>query len=510
MRNDSVAIDRQQHVGRAVAGALTLLALAATTLVGQQISETLTFEEALRVARDNNPVFQSTRNDRPAADWQVREAYSAFLPTASANSSLTYLEGGAQRFGTVDLGVSGTDYYQSFYSLSFNWQLNGNTIFGLPAARANQRATDARIDASQFNLESQVALAYMTVLRARDGVDVAQRQLDRALQNRRIVTSRVTSGAAAGTDGKQAEVDEGRAEVGVIQARRQYRESMALLAEALGVTLDEDVTLASEFDVFEPEWSRESLMKMALSSHPSLRSFAAQEQAASATARQAASQYFPSLSINSSFRGVTQEATNRDFVVSEAQEFWENRVSNCEFQNALIQGVPTLGGDLNDCSEFAFTDERRVAALADNSVFPFSYTKLPFQASLQVSIPIFTGFTRQRQVSQANNQAEDAKYNLRAEELRLRTAVTQSYDNLAAAYQVVQLEQRNRSLAEEQLQMQQRRYALGAGGMLELLDAQTTLSTAEQAYLNAVYDFHLNLIRLEAAVGQGLRAERQP
>lgn len=58
--------------------------------------------------------------------------------------------------------------------------------------------------------------------------------------------------------------------------------------------------------------------------------------------------------------------------------------------------------------------------------------------------------------------------------------------------------------------MQQRRYALGAAGMLELLDAQTTLSTAEQAYLNAVYDFHWNLIRLEAAVGQGLRAERQP
>ena len=43
--------------------------------------------------------------------------------------------------------------------------------------------------------------------------------------------------------------------------------------------------------------------------------------------------------------------------------------------------------------------------------------------------------------------------------------------------------------------------------MLELLDAQTSLTTADQAYLNALYDFHWNLIRLEAAVGRSLRPE---
>ncbi len=487
-----------------------LLALAAATLVGQQVPETLTLEEALRIARDNNPTFQTAKNDRAAADWQAREAYSAFLPTANANSSFSWVEGGAQRFGTVDLGTAGTDWYQSFYSLALNWQLNGNTIFGVPAARANQRATDARIDAAQFNLESTVALAYMAVLRAQDGVDVAQRQHDRAIQNRQIVSTRVSTGAAAGTEGRQAEVDEGRAEVGVIQAQRQYREGMALLAEQLGVALDSETRLSSEFNVFEPMWDRGELMEMALSSHPSLRSFQAQEAAASASAKQAASQYFPTFSLSTSFRGTAQEATSKDFVVSSAQDMWSGRQSNCEFNNRLYSSVPGLGGEVKDCSQFAFTDERRAAALADNAVFPFNFTKLPLQATFQVSIPIFTGFTRQRQVSQAYNVADDAKHNLRAEELRLRTAFTQAYDNLIAAYQVVRLEDRNRNLAVDQLAMQQRRYSLGAGSLLELLDAQTTLSTAEQAHLNAVYDFHWNLIRLEAAVGQGLRPERQP
>ncbi len=82
--------------------------------------------------------------------------------------------------------------------------------------------------------------------------------------------------------------------------------------------------------------------------------------------------------------------------------------------------------------------------------------------------------------------------------------MTNAYDNLVAAYQVIQAEQRNQELSEEQLQFQQRRYALGAAGLLELMDAQTTVTTSDQLYLNALYDFQFNLIALEAAVGQPL------
>ncbi len=493
--------------GRPIAGALVLLALAVASLVGQETPARLTLEEAIRLAKDKNPTFLSTRNDQAAADWQVREAWSGFLPTASANSSFSWVEGGAQRFGTVDLGVSGTDWYQSYYNLSVNWTLDGNTLFGVPAARANARAVGARVAAAEFDLESQVALQYMAVLRGRDGVEVAQRQVDRARQNLRIVRSRVSSGAAAGTDGKQAEVDLGRAEVGLIQAQRQYREALALLAERLGVELAEDTELSSAFQVFEPTWDRDELMRLALGSHPSLRAYEAQERAASAAAKQAASSYFPTFSVSSRFQGTTQQATNRDFVVGQAQAALASERSNCEFMNALIQGVPTLGGDLEDCSQYVLTDEVRRAAIQSNEVFPFNFTKLPLSLTFQVSIPVFTGFSRQRQVSQANNLAEDARHALRAEELRLRTAVTQAYDNLVAAYEVVRLEENNRNLAEEQLQMQQRRYALGAAALLELLDAQTRLTTVDQAYLNALYDFHWNLIRLEAAAGQNLRPE---
>jgi outer membrane protein len=487
--------------------AATALMGAATALVGQEVPTRLTLLEAINVAKENNPTFLSAENDQVAAEWGVREAVAAFLPTASANGSASYTEAGVQRIGTLDFGAQSTDWYSSSYSLSLNWTLNGNTIFGLPAARADKRATRARIDAASFNLEAMVAVQYMAALRARDGVQVAQRQLDRARQNLQIVRTRVSSGAAAGTDGKQAEVDLGRAEVGLIQAERQMREDRSLLGEQLGVALGEDVELASQFEIFEPSWDRDALMDEALSAHPSLHAFRAQEAASQATARQAASQYFPTLSITTGFRGNTLQALNEDFIRRSVISNAEGKRSNCEFMNTLhsglAQGLPNY--EMQNCGAFAASDELIQSALNQNAAFPFDFTKVPISLSLQVSIPIFTGFSRQRQVSQAYNLAEDAQHGRRAEELRLRTAVTQAYDNLAAAYRIVQLEERNQAVAEEQLQLQQRRYALGAAALLELLDAQTTVSTADQAYLNALYDFHWNLIRLEASVGRILR-----
>lgn len=487
---------------------LALMAISALGVAGQVAPDDLTLEDAIGLAKTNNPTFLSTANDQSAANWQVREAYAQFIPSMRVGASGTWQEAGSQRFGTFEVNQN-TDWLYSGYSVNFGMTIDGNTIFGIGNARANRRATEARISSEEFNLESLVGLQYMTVLRAQDGVDVAQRQLDRARQNLQIVETRVSTGAVAGTDGKQAEVDLGRADVALIQAQRDLRQARLQLSEQIGVELREDVLLSSEFDVFEPAYDLDDLLVYSLEQHPSLRSFRAQESATRAQARQAStSQYLPSINLNASLRGQAQEALNEEYIVGQASDFAGSQVSNCEFQNTLNNGlVGGLPGYTNrDCSQFAFSDQARLNALAQNSVFPFNFTTIPMTLSMSVSLPVFTGFTRERQVSQANNFAEDAEHARRAEELRLRTMVTNAYDNLVSQYRVVQAEERNRTLAEEQLLLQQRRYALGAVDLLLLMDAQTTMTTADQAYLNAVYEFHYSLIVLQAAVGRPLDA----
>ena len=492
----------------ALAGAAA--ALAAAPLAAQQAADQLTLEDAIALAKGSNPGFLSAQNDQAAASWQVREAYAQFLPSVTASLTGAWQEAGAQRVGTIVFDDQITDWYFSQYGINLGVTIDGNTIFAVPNARANSRATQARISAAEFNLESQVAFQYMAVLRFRDGLEVAERQLERAQQNLEIVQTRVATGAAAGTEGTQAEVELGRAEVAVIQAERDLRQARLVLSEQVGVVVDETTVLSSEFEVFEPEFDVEQLMGMALDAHPSLVAMRAQESSARAAARQAStSQYLPSLRLNARFSGQAQEALNRQYVMRQVENRAGSRIASCEFNNTLETGLNggLPGYDLQDCTQYMPTEADFQTALSQNNAFPFEFTSIPAQLSATVSIPVFTGFSRERQVSQARNAAEDAEYDRRAEELRLRTAVRGTYDNLNSAYRVVEAEGRNLGLSEQQLLLQQRRYALGATGLLELLDAQSALSQAEQGYLNALYDFHYNLIALEASVGRTLRPQ---
>ena len=110
MKTKTEAQTRQVGIGKAVGAALVLLALTTTVLVGQQVPRQLTVDDAIRLAKLNNPTYLSTRNDVSQANWQEREAYAAFLPRVTANGSAGYQEAGVQRIGTLVFDDQITDW----------------------------------------------------------------------------------------------------------------------------------------------------------------------------------------------------------------------------------------------------------------------------------------------------------------------------------------------------------------------------------------------------------------
>jgi outer membrane protein len=410
--------------------------------------------------------------------------------------------------GTVNYGnfnFESSSQLVSYYGLNLNYSLSGTEVFGLSSAKADNRAVNARIRSDRFNLESAVTQQYLAALRARDGVRVSEQQFERAEENHELVSNRVRVGAALSTDGKQAEVDMGRAEVALIRALNLLRTEKSRLMEQMGVLLDQDVELTSEFELFEPRWSREELVSRALDGHPRLRSFQAQQEARKADVRQAGSSYFPRLSASAQWAGFAQEFGNPNFLLAQERASAQSQMSQCQLFNQISAGLSEpLDGFPQDCGQYRLTarDERRL--LESNDVFPFDFTSQPLQLTFTLSVPIFNGFTRERQLEQAQVALADARENHRAEELRLRTAVNQAYDDLMTAHDVVEIEERNRQVAQEQLDLARERYRLGAASFLELQDAEISLATAERDYLNAVYDFHNALSALETAVGTRL------
>ena len=102
---------------------------------------TLTIDQAVALARRNNPDYLATRNNRRSAAAETRSAYGALLPQVNASLSGQYQQGGQQFFSGVSLG-SNTDVVQSQYNLGLTYRVNAGNFIAPRVQRANQAAVD--------------------------------------------------------------------------------------------------------------------------------------------------------------------------------------------------------------------------------------------------------------------------------------------------------------------------------------------------------------------------------
>lgn len=492
---------------RFTATAALAIVLALPTEVHAQTGPTLTLEEAIGLARRSNPEYLQQANDMEVADWAVRDAYGSLLPGASASTTYGYQAAGTARVGAFgDIGVTNsTDYYTSSYNLGLNYRLSGSTLLAPGQARSQRRATEASIQAAAFTLQTNVTRQYLAVKRAQDGVTLAESELARAEDNLRLAQARVSVGAAIPMEATQAEVERGRAQVNLLQAQNLVNTERLRLNQVLGVELPADVALTTTFAVTEVPWTESSLQEVAAQAHPSLRAARASQAASNAGVRMARSAYLPSLSLSAGLSGFWRQAGNTDFLIEQARQGAASQAQSCHLLNQISAGLTApLPNTPADCSEFALTSEDEARIRSNNRSFPFNYSNDPFSASLTISLPLFDGFSRERQVEQARAARSDADLRLRAEELRLRAEVAAALGTARTAGQSAEIEERNAQLADEQLRLARERYRLGAASYLELQEAETLKARADRAYLTALYQFHESLAALEAAVGRPL------
>lgn len=484
--------------------AIAAAALAAADVAAQQAPPTLSLEEALQLARRHNPAYLAQVNDEDVADWNVRAAYGAVIPTVGLSGDMTWRAGGQRRVEGVSIGDL-PDQMSSGYGMGLQLSLDAGTFFEMTRARASRDATRAEITAARYSLEADVTRQYLAAMRARDAVELALRDLAAATAALDLAEARVSAGASARLDASQAAVEKGRAEVGLIQAEAAAELERLRLLQRIGLDPEQEVELTSTFSVSEPTWSQQELTAMAVAGNPEVMAARANESASRATLRATRLSYLPSFNFSYGWGGFTQKTLDEDFLISSAEETATRRIESCQRTNDLYSRLANPLQPVDCVAEFSFTDDHRVAILQQNSQFPFDFTRTPPALRIGVSLPILTGFTREARNQQASAAAQDAKHMRRQRELQVRSDVATAYLALQTAYRTVAIEQRNVAAATEQLALQQERYRLGAGSILELTQAQVSMARAHQAQLLALYMYHESLAALEAAVGRPLR-----
>jgi outer membrane protein len=409
----------------------------------------LSLNEALDIARQNNPDYLTYVSARAPASWSLTNSTARlFTPTAGVTGGYTAQ---AAASGQIIQGFqipATPSYHQSNLTFGLSYQLSGTSFANRGYAASQLHAADMDIAGALTLLQTSVKQEYINLLEARAQADYAEHVVNRAQEVLNLAEARYNVGQGTMIDVRRAQVDKGTADVALLQARQNVDIEVLKLYQWLGVPAPEPphVEPTDTFPVVEPGYNQDSLVALALQANPTLRAIRAREGAARWNVRGAYSQYLPSLQANA--------GTGRSWIT---------------------QGTTSYN------------------------------QKNPWYISLGLSLPIYDAFSRNYQISQANAAQESLNQSVRKEELLVRGNVSAAYLALMTAYRTIAVQVNNRAAADEALSLATERYRVGSGSIIELLDARVTSEQAGVTYINAVYDYHKAIAALEQAVGLPLR-----
>jgi outer membrane protein TolC len=234
----------------------------------------------------------------------------------------------------------------------------------------------------------------------------------------------------------------------VIRARNLVRLSQTTLANALGL----EATVPIEIDdilTYEPVTLDSSqLLAEALGNRPELRQAQARLDAARAQLSGAKARYLPDLTVNGS-AGMASD----DTIVS-----------------------------TNGVNGVTFGDQWSVAGV--------------------LTWNLFEGFFTQARVKETQALVETARADYETVELQVRLEVEQSYIAVVEAAERYGATEKAVESAKENLRLAQGRYDAGVGTILELTEAQLSLTNAEADTVRAVTDYRVGLAVLDRVVGR--------
>jgi outer membrane protein len=480
--------------------ALSLVALSLTAVAQAQTPTTLTLDEAVGLARRNNPTFNAQVNQRRAADADVRQAYATFLPTLSGGLNGNYQKSGDQFVSGVALG-NASDVVQAGYGIRLNYNINSAILFAPKLYASRRDAAEADVIGGAEFLRSRVTQDYLGVLQAQANAALTDTLM--ATRKGQLELARAKQSVGAGTvlDVRQAEVAFGQAEVALLQARNAAEVGVLRFFELMGVASPENVVFTTKFPITPFTVSLDSLQDLARTTNPGLNALKSSEKAATLNVRANQGQYAPTLSFSTSWGGQASKYTDDAFPFLQDSLRQVSQLRGCVAQDSIRTAVGF--NSLNCNTVLAYNPQQSLDAVTLNDAF--NYRKSPRSFQIGINMNIFDGLGRETRLQNAQIQRDNAKFNVKAREIGLKADVTQAYLNLQTAVKTVEMQEVNAALAREQLSFAEERYRVGAATFLELTQSRGTFEQASIDRLNSIYNYHRSFAALENAVGRPLR-----
>jgi outer membrane protein len=200
-----------------------LLAVAAVNA-----QETLSLDDALRLALQNNGLARAALAETDAADARLAAARANLYPSIDLSSSTTRtrIEGGG--------AIADTTQRQNGFGLEWLLLDNGQRELRIRQSSRTAEATRQGTRETLRRVLFQTARAYYEVLRRKELLQVADTAVRRAETLLEVAKAQAEVGAAPQKDVLQAEADLANARVQQIQARNALRLAETDLKRLIG------------------------------------------------------------------------------------------------------------------------------------------------------------------------------------------------------------------------------------------------------------------------------------
>jgi len=410
----------------------------------------ISLAEAIQMAQQNSPdAIQAEGTERTSKAARV-SAVGAILPSATLSAGhVVQLGGGLTRLNQNGEQITVAQKPTNNTGLSLNMTLfdGGQRLYDLRTANYQIAAAEANRVAVKYNVALGVKQQYFAVLAAIESQDAADLQMAQAAEQFKASVARVRAGAATRSDSLRGVIQIGNAQLAQISAASAKEAAEAALTRLVGSPVPVTADPASVQENMSALPDSAQLAVLALTG-PAVQQAQANLDVAEESRKASKATYLPSLSASYSRTG--------------------------------------SGTD----PQFGFGSD------------PFTYSG---RLSFQLSYPIFNNFAREEQVVRAKVAEVNAQSAFRDAQLAAVQTLTQNIGAIRSASQRVAIQVASVAAAREDVRVQQQRYNIGASTLLDLITSQAALATAEQALIQARYDYRIARAQLEALVGRDLQ-----
>lgn len=411
------------------------------------INEPITLEQAVILARRNNPLVSQAQVAIERAEARLRETYASEFPTGTVSFDFTRSESASARLAAdrqaeitgVREGVGSTSA-QANIQIDYNLYTGGRRPATISLATAQLRNAQLALETQLVQLRLDVANDYYSLQQADSQLIITRSSVEQAQTSLRDAQNRERAGVGTRFEVLQAEValanaaqDERNAVAQQSIARRQLAQRLNLPQDATVVTADAINALG--------DWplNLEDSIVLAFKNRAEIEQQLLEIEQAEAQQRIATADTLPQV----------------------------NLFANYGVVGNLGDGANTAGGgSIGIRAQWTFFD----AGAARSRIAQQEANILAARS----------GFTSQR--NQIRFQVEQSYYNLQA-----------NRENLTTTAQAV-------ISATEGLRLARLRFQAGVGTQSEVITAQTELTRAEVNRLNAIVGFNRSLAALQRNV----------